>query len=126
MSLEEFQQYWRGFDGPLVARQATTLDILRYVQVPTLDDPVNDQLASARGGRMEKPYDGVAELWWVNREVLNSTLENEAARVAAKELLDDERNFIDLESSPLWLAYEYPQLNPTLEEPVAREHSSLV
>jgi hypothetical protein len=40
-------------------------------------------------------------------------------------LLEDEARFIDLANSPLWLAYEYPQVNPT-EELVAREHSSLV
>ena len=59
MSRAEFQRYWREVHGPLVAKHATTLNILRYVQVHTLEDPVNDQLAGARGA-MEPPYDGAA------------------------------------------------------------------
>ncbi len=125
MSLAEFQQYWREVHGPLVAKQATTLNILRYVQVRTLNDPVNDLLAGARGA-MEPPYDGVAELWWTNREALVSTFGNAAGQAAAKELVEDEGRFIDLVHSPLWFAYEYPQVNPTPEELVAREHSALV
>ena len=39
----EFQQYWRDIHGPLVAKHSTTLNILRYVQLHTLDDPVNNQ-----------------------------------------------------------------------------------
>jgi hypothetical protein len=41
-------------------------------------------------------------------------------------LLEDEGRFIDLAKSPLWFNYEYPQVNPTPEEMVAREHSGLV
>ena len=125
LSLSDFQQYWREVHGPLVARHATTLNIMRYVQVHTLEDAVNDQLASDRGG-MEKPYDGVAELWWTSRDALSSTFGNAAGQAAAKELLEDEGRFIDLANSPLWFNYEYPQVNPTPEEMVAREHSAFV
>ncbi len=125
MSLGEFQQYWRGVHGPLVARHSTTLDIRRYVQVHTLEDAVNDQLAGARG-KMEPPYDGVAELWWDNREALAASFGSTAGQAAGRELLEDEARFIDLPNSPLWFAYEYPQVNPTPEEMVAREHSALV
>jgi uncharacterized protein (TIGR02118 family) len=125
MSLADFQHYWREVHGPLVARHSTTLKILRYVQVHTLDDPVNDQLAGARGG-MEPPYDGVAELWWTDREVMASTFATAAGQAAGKELLEDEARFIDLPNSPLWFNYEYPQVNPTPEEIVARDHSPLV
>jgi len=124
MSLAEFQQYWREVHGPLVAKHATTLNIHRYVQLHTLDDPVNNQLAGARGA-MEKPYDGVAELWWTNREALVSSFGNAEGQAAGKELLEDEKRFIDLPNSPLWFAYEYPQVNPT-EDMVAREQSALI
>lgn len=124
MSLAEFQQYWRDNHGPLVAKHSTTLNILRYVQVHTLEDPTNDQLAGARG-TMEKPYDGVAELWWTNRDALVAPMSNPAGQAAAKELVEDEAKFIDLPNSPLWFAYEYPQVNPT-EDLVAREHSAFI
>jgi hypothetical protein len=45
--------------------------------------------------------------------------------VAGRELFEDEKRFIDLPNSPFWLAYEYPQVNPS-EEIVARDHGPLV
>jgi uncharacterized protein (TIGR02118 family) len=125
MSRAEFQKYWRETHGPLVAGFSTALNILRYVQVHTLDDPVNDQLAAQRG-EMEAPYDGVAELWWHNREALSANFGSGAGQEAGRRLLEDEARFIDLPNSPLWLAYEYPQVNPSPEEIVAREHSPIV
>jgi uncharacterized protein (TIGR02118 family) len=124
MSRAEFQKYWRETHGPLVASHSTALNILRYVQLHTVEDTINDQLAAARGG-METPYDGVAELWWNNREEITANAGSEAAKTAGRELVQDEARFIDLPNSPLWFAYEYPQVNPT-EEMVAREHSPLV
>ena len=79
MSRAEFQQYWREVHGPLVAKHATDLNIHRYVQVHTLDDPINDQLAGARG-TMEPVYDGVAELWWTSREAFVAASGTDAAR----------------------------------------------
>ena len=72
---------------------------------------------------MEKPYDGVAELWWTNRDALAASFGSVAGQVAGKELLEDEARFIDLPNSPLWLAYEYPQVNPTPEHVVAHPAS---
>jgi uncharacterized protein (TIGR02118 family) len=124
-SMGQFQDYWRTIHGPLVASHATTLNILRYFQVHTLDDPVNQQLAGARG-KMEPAYDGVAELWWTSREALTASFSSTAGQAAGRELLEDEKKFIDLPNSPLWFAHEYPQVNPIPEELIAREHSSLV
>jgi uncharacterized protein (TIGR02118 family) len=123
MSRADFQQYWRDVHGPLVAKHSTTLKIHRYIQLHTLDDPINEALAVARGG-MEPEYDGVAELWWKSPADL-STFGNAAGQAAALELLEDEKNFIDLPNSPLWFAYEYPQVNPS-EYVIAHEHGPLV
>ncbi len=125
LSLEEFQAYWRTTHGPLVAKHAEHLNILRYVQVHTLEDPANDAMARARGG-MEPPYDGVAELWWNTRDELVAASETAEGRAALGELLEDERRFIDLPSSTLWFNYEYPQVNPVSEELVARPRSPYV
>ncbi len=125
MSLDEFQTYWREVHGPLVAGHAQGLEALRYVQVHTREDEANQAMAAARGG-MEPPYDGVAELWWENVEVLEKALDTEGGRRAGAELLEDERNFIDLPASPMWLNYEYPQVNPSPEIIVARERSTIV
>ncbi len=123
MSRAEFQQYWREVHGPMVARHSTTLNIHRYIQLHTLDDPINEAMADARGG-MEQPYDGVAELWWTDPQALGA-FNTPAGQAAGAELLEDEKKFIDLAHSPLWFAYEYPQVNPS-EEIIAREHSPLV
>lgn len=121
LSRADFQQYWREVHGPLVAKHSTTLNIHRYIQLHTLEDPINEALASARGG-MEPVYDGVAELWWTSPEALSASGDGAAALL---ELLEDERKFIDLPNSPLWFAYEHPQVNPS-EDICAREHSPLV
>jgi hypothetical protein len=54
---------------------------------------------------MEKPYDGVAELWWTSREALHATLRNGARQAAAKKILEDEAPFIDLTNSLHWFYY---------------------
>ena len=124
LSFEDFQTYWRKEHGPLVAKHATTLDILRYVQVHTLDDPINAALPGER--TMIEPYDGVAELWWTSRDAFIASSMTEEGQAAGAELIEDEKKFIDLPNSPLWLAYEYPQVNPSPENLVALENSSLL
>jgi hypothetical protein len=125
MTLEEFQDYWKQRHGPLVASFATDLNILRYVQTHTLVDPANEEAQKARGN-MEPHYDGVAELWWSTEAELEETMQTDAGRAAGAALLEDERTFINLPTSPLWLAYEYPQVNPTPENVVALERSNIV
>ena len=77
-------------------------------------------------GGMEPPYDGVAELWWESEEALAAASATDPGRRAGAELLADEARFIDLPASPLWLAHEYPQVNPVPEPFVARPKSPLV
>ena len=125
LSREEFQHYWREQHAPLVAGFATDLDIHRYVQTHTLTDAANQAAQKARGD-MEPEYDGVAELWWESEPALMENLQNKAARRAGAALLEDEAKFIDLPNSPLWFAYEYPQINPAPENIVARQKSNIV
>ena len=58
-----------------------------------------------RGGR--EPYDGVAELWWASREDLAAAIATPEGQRAGAALLEDERRFIDLAKSPLWIAEEH-------------------
>lgn len=105
LSRKEFQRYWRETHGPLVRKHAVALRLRRYVQVHTLDTPVNEQLRTVRQG--PEAYDGVAELWWDSLEDLASVLDSPEGREAGRELLEDERRFIDLARSPLWMAEEH-------------------
>lgn len=125
MSTEKFQKYWRENHGPLVAKHATNLNILRYVQVQTLDDPLNDALPEGRG-KILPIYEGVEEWWWKNEEDLSTAFNSPQGQAAANELVEDEKHFVDLPKSPLWFAYEYPQVNPSPENIVAREESTII
>ena len=125
LSLADFQDYWRTTHAPLVASHQSALDIMRYVQVHALDDEMDARMAAQRDGVMEPRYDGVAELWWESEEALAQASATTAGRAAGAALLEDERRFIDLPRSPLWLAHEYPQINPA-PEVVARERTGVV
>ncbi len=48
VSMADFTDYWLHEHGPLVASVANKLNMLRYVQVHTLDDPANVAMAVAR------------------------------------------------------------------------------
>lgn len=66
----------------------------------TRDVPLNAALHA-------EPYDGVAELWWDSIDDLIAGTATTEGQQAAAELLEDERRFIDLGRSPLWLAQEH-------------------
>ena len=97
---EEFDRYWREVHAPLVKRHADVLGIRRYVQLCQNESGIGAALRAGRGA--PEPYDGVAELWFDSAEVLGAAPSAEA-RAAGRELLEDERRFIDLDRSPIWL-----------------------
>jgi len=106
LSSEDFQAYWNTKHAPLVAERAKKLGIQRYVQSHTIFDPRLLGLADARSFRGE-PFDGVAELWFDSPEVLypNGAAPQDSL-AAAQDLLSDEREFIDLENSPIFVVEE--------------------
>ena len=105
LSREEFQRYWRENHAPLVKKHSQTLRIRRYAQVHTSDDPMNEALRATRPG--PDPYDGVAELWWESVDEFAAATASPEGRKAGEELLEDERRFIDMERSALWVAQEH-------------------
>ncbi len=105
MSLVEFQRYWLENHGPLVCERAQVLGIKRYIQVHRLDSPANDAMRASRDAA--DPYDGVAELWWESIEAMAAATSSPEGRQAGRELLDDERKFIDLQRSALWVGEEH-------------------
>jgi uncharacterized protein (TIGR02118 family) len=105
MSRAEFQAYWREHHAPLVRHHAAALGIRRYVQVHSVDDAISTAIAGSRKG--PEPYDGVAELWLDGLDALVAAGSSDEGRAAAAALLEDERRFIDLARSPLFLAEEH-------------------
>ncbi|HET8943304.1 MAG TPA: EthD domain-containing protein [Dehalococcoidia bacterium] len=106
LSLEECQRYWLEKHGPLVRKHAPALRIKRYVQVHRLDSPINEAMRRSRDAG--EPYDGVAELWWERVEDLAEATATPEGRDASRELLEDERKFIDFSRSALWVGEEHP------------------
>jgi uncharacterized protein (TIGR02118 family) len=109
LTREEFQRYWWETHAPLVRERAGVLGIRRYVQVHTLDTPLNEALRASRSSS-EEPFDGVAELWWESLEALGGSTSTEEGRKAGRELLEDEKKFIDFKRSVIFVAEEKPVL----------------
>ncbi len=105
LSREEFQRYWLETHGALVRERAQALRIRRYIQVHTLEGSINDALRESRDAL--EAYDGVAELWWESVEDFAAATASPEGRKAGEELLEDERRFIDMERSALWVAQEH-------------------
>jgi uncharacterized protein (TIGR02118 family) len=102
---EEFQRYWKEEHAELVQRHAGLLRIRRYVQTHAHHTDLDDALAGSRGSE-PRQYDGVAELWWDSIDDLVQTATSEEGQTAQQALLEDERRFIDLANSPIWLGEE--------------------
>ena len=56
---------------------------------------------------MEKAYDGITEVWWDSLEDLVSGMNTPEGQAALKRLLEDEREFIDLANSFIFLTEEH-------------------
>jgi EthD domain len=100
----EFQRYWREVHALLVRKHQKTLRIVRYVQFHSDFGSLTEKLRAFRNS--PEPYDGVAEIWYENREALETLGRDPDARAASRELLEDEKRFVDLSRSPIWLGNE--------------------
>jgi hypothetical protein len=104
LTRETFQDYWLTKHAPLVARHREVLRIQRYVQLHSADPAVSAETRKSRGGPDQ--FDGVAQLWWKSFDDLTAIAADPRATAAGRELLEDERKFIDLARSPLWWGEE--------------------
>ena len=105
MTRQEFQAYWREQHASLVARHAHALGIRRYVQTHARSSDLANAQSAARGSEPDV-YDGQAELWWDSLDDVVAAASTPAGQQAIAELLEDERAFIDLEHSPMWIGEE--------------------
>jgi hypothetical protein len=104
LTREDFQAYWYEKHAPLVARHREVLRIRRYVQLHSADPAASAETRKSRGGPDQ--FDGVAQLWWDGFDDLATIAADPKATAAGRELLEDERKFIDLPRSPLWWGEE--------------------
>ncbi|HEY8429912.1 MAG TPA: EthD domain-containing protein [Sandaracinaceae bacterium] len=104
LSPEAFRARWLEH-APLVERFAAAMRARRYVQSHTIETSWNDVLASSRGA--QPPYDGITEVWWDDLDALAAALATPEGQEAGRALLEDERAFIDLAASSLFLTEEH-------------------
>ncbi len=104
LTWDEFSNYWRDTHAQLVKARAELLGIHRYVQVRTLQQREMMARLQERNGGAPEAFDGIAELWF---DLEANRARTPEAAAAARELLEDERNFIDLPNSPMWYGEEW-------------------
>ena len=113
ISHEAFHQYWKQNHGDLMRSVAGALGASRYVQSHTIDSLVAKNGNRARGSSVE-PYDGIAEVWWESESDMRPAgYSKEELVQVQKRLLEDERKFIDVENSVVFLTEEYEIFNQT-------------
>ncbi len=104
LSREEFRRYWREDHARLVKEHAETFKMVRYVQSHGVDDGIDDGLRRSR--RAQAPYDGIAEVWYADRESFASLGQDPAVREADRTLREDEARFIDFSRSTIFVTEE--------------------
>jgi len=103
LSHEAFQKRWLEVHGPLVKRLREVLPMRRYVQSHTIPGEGSDGLRASRGAR--PAYDGITEVWLDSLDALAPS--TDAALDAARQLLEDEAEFIDFADSAVFLTEEH-------------------
>jgi hypothetical protein len=111
-STEDFQSRWRDTHGPLWAKHADALGLRRYTQI--YDDPSHPVAKALKEGYsvVGDGYDGLSVACWSEIAVLEDALKTEKGAAAWQEILADENEFIDHESSMLSFGTDHAVLNP--------------
>jgi hypothetical protein len=117
-TVEEFRDYWWNKHGPYVAERAHLLNMKSYTQMPALLAEGMESVAQARGTL--PPYDGVAMCTWDSMDALKATFSSRDAKRAGRELIEDERRFVDFSRSTIF----FTDVKPVVAEgKVVREQA---
>ena len=107
LSREQFHEYWVTAHAGLIKSHADALGAIRYVQSHTMDSEFATASNEARGSGLP-PFDGITEFWWEDFEAMNPAGTSAETMVDIhRQLLEDERTFIDLENSVIFLTEEH-------------------
>ena len=96
ISRAEFRRHWREGHGPWAMRHPEVFGFRHYVQLHTPADA--DQHPLARARQAPPAFDGVSEIY---RDP--PTASPEAVAALRQQFIDDERNFLDIDASPVFL-----------------------
>jgi hypothetical protein len=100
LSRSQFLERWAAHGRLGTSVRDDLPSIRRYIQLHTVDTPVNASLSSSRGGTAE-PYDGVTEIWVDDLASLGLRTEKTEATLAR--LLADEAEFLDFPNCAIFL-----------------------
>lgn len=105
LTREQFSRYWRENHGALALGLVEALRVQRYVQLHTIDTPLNEMFGAPRDA--QEPFDGVVELWFRDLADVEVMVRSPEGRDAGRQLLADERTFIDLARTHIFFAEEH-------------------
>lgn len=112
LSDEEFRRYWMdGKFDELIHRVVQLTSVEQYGKNLTLRVDANDTFMRERGSG--EPYDGILEYWWINAHELMEVYETPPARELMDEMLEYQRQFVDLSRSVIFFT-ECEMIGPML------------
>ncbi|MEY4230208.1 MAG: hypothetical protein RLZZ362_1057 [Actinomycetota bacterium] len=96
ISREQFRHHWRELHGPWAMRNPDVFGFRHYVQLHTPADADDNPLARERNA--PPAFDGVSEIY---RDP--PTASPEAVEELRRQFIEDERNFMDIDASPVFI-----------------------
>jgi hypothetical protein len=96
LSREEFRHHWRDVHGPWAMRHPEVFGFRHYVQLHAPPDADDNPIARPR--QSPPAFDGVSEIY---RDA--PTAPPEAVAALRREFQEDERTFLDVDASPVFL-----------------------
>ncbi len=103
LSQAQCHETWLRDHGPLVASFAETLSMAKYVQSHAIAPDVNAGIQAGRN--YEPPLDGITEVWVNSLDEMGRG--GDATRDASAALVEDERRFVQMDKSRLFLTREH-------------------
>jgi hypothetical protein len=103
LTTEEFRAAWESYAERLRAA-ASELGAVRVTLATTLETPLNDALAAARGSTL--PFDGVAEIAWARGSSIVADAAQPAIRARIERLRGFQETFVDVGRSAFFFVHE--------------------
>jgi uncharacterized protein (TIGR02118 family) len=113
LSDEEFRRFWLEEHGPLVRSHAKARRIRKYVQVHPTGSDVLDDIVQRRGG-YAVACDGIAEIYWDSLDDILAAGRSPEGQRAQAEIVEHERQFLQLPSLQIYLGREHVFVEPGL------------
>ncbi|HZZ51467.1 MAG TPA: EthD domain-containing protein [Pseudonocardia sp.] len=101
----EFYRYWLEEHAPKMRSIAQTVGAIRYVQSHTIETPLSQPMVDSRN--MSRPFEGITEVWFESTQAMIDAFGTADGAAGMQMLLDDERHFVDLVGSTMFVTEEH-------------------